>query len=158
MTELDAIKQRLIEVQPRWTKIQFTADDVRWLIAEVERLRADLDASNQLGIKSSDRARNLQWEVERLRSAAVNQPRTIHITGSIRGGDGKADGSGGGDVMITGDLVAEVERLRAIIKRFELILVYEKSAACIWCKRPVEDGSIAHTDDCEWVQAMGGGG
>ncbi len=88
MTDLDAIKQRLEEAfQPNKYHLikEVIRDDLRWLIAEVERLRA----------------------------AAANPPRTIHITGSIRGGDGKADGSGGGDVIITGDLVAEVERLRA---------------------------------------------
>ncbi len=153
---LDAIKQRLaLHLHGPFNQLAYAsggelvaveANDISWLVAEVERLQQRLVAMSPVQVPPPPDDIYLE-EIRRLR-AELLKPRTIHIGGSIRGGDAKADGGKGDDVIITGDLVVEVERLRRLL----FIVEWADDGYCPFCC------GLRHTSDCEWVKAMGGVG
>ncbi len=51
-------------------------------------------------------------------------------------------------------LIAEVERLRLLLKQVEWMRDSNDEVCCPFC----DHIPVLHADDCEWVKAMGGGG
>ncbi len=144
-------KTWILQANTNWeSDVDFIANvptDIRWIIGEVERLRADLEASNALGVKSSDRARNLQCEVELLRSQLPEGMQRCKILfKQCELGHGWLTAS---NWVQHGCPTCESDLLRAMLAKVEW---GSEGRECMFCW---QNWSTPHLDDCEWVKAMG---